>query len=414
MENESKIKNIKITKKGNVIKFDYEMYGEWNKLLEKENKFWLEFEKNIENVPDSIAIIPLIVNILPISWAFDLEIDVDEIDKTFYNCINNIKNGYERMYPSLKFKGSFKYNKIIENKINGEKCGTLFSGGVDATNTLIQNIKYKPDLITVWGSDIDLDDVKGWNIVKENHKKVANELELNFYTIKSNFRSFLNNDELNKFIYENIVGSWWHEMQHGIGLIGLVAPLSYINGYNNVYIASSFTAKDIGKYTCASDPTIDNELKYADCITTHDGYEFNRQQKIENICKYATKNNKKINLRVCWESKGGKNCGHCEKCCRTMLGILAEKADPNDYGFEYNEEVGKNIKNIVKLKYKYNQHRAYLDIQNKFKENYSNEEIPDYLRWFRNVKIIDKKDIPNYVIFTQKVHNKIKRILKIK
>jgi len=32
-------------------------------------------------------------------------------------------------------------------------------------------------------------------------------------------------------------------------------------------------------------------------------------------------------LRVCWEYLGDYNCGHCEKCIRTMLGLRALNVD---------------------------------------------------------------------------------------
>ena len=99
-----------IIKNGKTIKYNYEIGENWkNKLLENE-KMYVTYDENIEAVPNSIAIIPFLSNILPISWIFDLTINIPEIDRVFYNSIENIKNGYKKMYPKLNFKG----NVIVE------------------------------------------------------------------------------------------------------------------------------------------------------------------------------------------------------------------------------------------------------------------------------------------------------------
>lgn len=402
------LENIVIKKNGKIIQYDYTLNGEWNKLLSQEEKLWVEYDKNIEKVPNSIAIIPLLVNILPIAWIYNLVINLEELDIEFYNQIQNIKKGYKDMYPQISFDGKIIVAKKIKNEFNGKKSALLFSGGVDAMNSLINNIKKQPDLITIWGADVKLNDVNGWNRILENHATTAKDFGLAFHYIKSNFKSFISYSTLTKEIQKYINGEWWHEMQHGIGLIGLVAPLSYTNKYKQVYIASSYTKEDIGNYTCASDPTIDNHLKYADCVTIHDGYKFNRQDKIKNICEYVKKNNHAINLRVCWISNGGANCCHCEKCYRTMLGILAEKENPNNYGFKYDKKIRKEMLKDLKVPYKYNLNQQYLGIQKRLIENYQNGKTPKDLIWFKKVKI--KNNIPKYIKLYEKVRKKLHSI----
>lgn len=405
---ENSLENIIIKKIGNVIQYDYKQNGQWNELLSSEEKLWVEYDKNIEEVPNSIAIIPLLVNILPIAWIYNLTIRVDELDYTFYNQIENIRQGYEKMYPQISFKGNIIATSKPKVTFNGKNSALLFSGGVDAMSSLINNINMHPDLITIWGADVKLDDVIGWNKIVAHHKATANDFNLKFHYIKSNFKSFISYSVLTKDLQRYVNGEWWHEIQHGIGLIGLVAPLSYINKYNQVYIASSHTREDIGNYTCASDPTIDNHLKYANCITIHDGFEFNRQDKISNICNYVRKNRHPINLRVCWESDGGSNCCCCEKCYRTMLGIIAEKENPINYGFQYNENIRKNMVKVLKIPYKYNVNQRYGCIQKKLIENYKEKNSLSDLEWFKNVKMKNYK--PNYINLYEKFRNKLQRI----
>ena len=74
----------KIIKKQNKIEYDYEANGKWKELLNMDEKMYIEYDMNIEKVPDSIATVPFLCNVLPISFVFNLGIFVDEIDKSFY------------------------------------------------------------------------------------------------------------------------------------------------------------------------------------------------------------------------------------------------------------------------------------------------------------------------------------------
>ena len=202
---------------------------------------------------------------------------------------------------------------------------------------------------------------------------------------------FINEGRLGQAVYSRANDGWWHGFQHGIGLIGHVAPYIYKNNISKVYIAASFTIQEKGKVTCASDPTIDDNVRFCGAKVKHDGYEASRQDKIKYICQYSRENNVEIPLRVCWESTGGSNCCKCEKCYRTLFGILAEKEDPRKYGFNYTDKefvnIVKDLKNrifIGNFRWKY--------IQDEFRVNYDISEIDKKLRWFYKTDInrIDK------------------------
>jgi len=402
-----------IIKNGKTIKYNYEIGENWkNKLLENE-KMYVTYDENIEAVPNSIAIIPFLSNILPISWIFDLTINIPEIDRVFYNSIENIKNGYKKMYPKLNFKGNLIVEKIIENENNNLKSSVLFSGGVDAFNTLLNHYDEKPDIITIFGADISLSDKKGINVVNDKNKETASKLGIKYYTVYSNFRECINYLFLSNYVSEKINCEWWHDFQHGIALIGLVAPLSHMNEYYKVYIASSFTANDIGNYTCASDPTIDNHFKYSNTVTIHDGYEFNRQDKIHNICKFIKDNKITIQLRVCWISDGGNNCCSCEKCYRTIMGIIAEKENPEKYGFILTKRLRDKMIKYLKKNLIYNvnnNYTRYIYIQKKFINNYTVEETPKDLIWFRNINIASKEK-SMYHIIIERIKQKVKSLI---
>lgn len=86
-------------------------------------------------------IIPILCNVLQISWMFDSTILINELDKTFYESISRIKNKYSNLYPKCDFKGKLLVKNIIDYEIeHNEKYLSFFSLGVDSTITIINNI----------------------------------------------------------------------------------------------------------------------------------------------------------------------------------------------------------------------------------------------------------------------------------
>lgn len=295
----------------------------------------VEYDTDITKVPISILNVVFAVQVLPVAWFYDAELFIECIDKDFYDSIAEFKKGYIEMCPKINFLGKVTVGDVIKStyKMSG-KSALFFSGGVDATSSLVSLVRKKinPTLVTVWGADIALNNTEGWHN-KYNHTiKVSKKMNLDYTYIKSNFRTLLNNAFLTKKVMPIINDGWWHAMHHGIGLIGLIAPYAYVKKIQTSYIASSYTKDEV--YVCASDPTIDNYIKFSSCSSVHDGYDLNRQQKIANIVDYLKKKCIQLPVIVCWESKGGKNCGHCEKCLRTAAGLIARGVNPGDFGIE--------------------------------------------------------------------------------
>ena len=402
---------------GKNISYSFEVSGPWQICFKNGVPYTIEYPVDVSGVPESIAVIPLLCNILPIAWLFDAHIILPECDEDFFYSIPQFKNGYIEMYPSLNFLGEIVPSKLIKNKATGTRSAAFFSGGVDATYTLISHFDEKPILLTLWGADIEYEDEEGWACVSEQIKGTALAYELECDFIKTPFRRILRDSVLTKVV-KNTGEEWWHGFQHGIGIISHAAPLSYIHGFINLYIASSFNIHDSHDNTCASYPSIDNNVKFCGCSVFHDGFEFSRQDKIHTICQYADSCKSAIPLHVCWESKGGSNCCHCEKCARTMLAIVAENHNPSDFGFIWNEQVKKDVKDLL-LNKEIVLERRYEYIRKKLKRTI--QENPDLSEWswlcdFSYEELNNRilKRIRNMKVykFPRRVINKIERELK--
>ena len=395
MKNRIEVKSIHIHK--NTVNYIYDIEGEWKKHFNQENKLEISYSIDISAVPESVLIIPFICNILPIVWLCDAEVCTEAIDKDFYEHLEEVKDGYRMMYPMLSFKGKIQAktdNNLPPN--NKKESACFFSGGVDAYTTLFRHIDERPALITIWGADVKLVDKTGWNEVKSHITHTAEELGLPKVFIKSNFRQSINEGALNRLVKKSRDG-WWHGFQHGIAIIGHAAPVAYVYGLKNVYIASSYPEKMKGRYTCASDISIDNHVHYCGCRTVHDGYELDRQEKVRYLVSQKNEWNRNYELRVCWESSGGGNCCHCEKCYRTILEIVSEGGNPNEYGFRWGDKEIKRCKQDMEHKIvqpRFNIEQYYLPIPEAMRRNQNTIEGYEKYGWLLNMDFSKFNEMP--------------------
>lgn len=384
-----KLTITRIEIENNLLKVYYKVDEELRPYFSFEKEYFLaEYSVSIEEVPESIAVIPFITNVLPIIWITDSLLEVPELDQTFYHSIPNFKQGYIDMSPMLSFKGEIKVEKLIDNTYQATGGNAaFFSGGVDAFTTLIAHIEEKPTLITLFGSDVKLNDTIGIQNVYNHVEKTVNDFQLPpAQYIKTNFRSFINESKLSELVKASKDG-WWHGYQHGIGIIGHAAPIAYLFKFHTIYIASTFTVRD--KVICASDPTIDSKVQFGNSFVFHDQYEHNRQEKLQIITHYCNINHQKVEPHVCWISSGGKNCCKCEKCIRTIYGLLAEGVSPKDYGFNYTPRQFRMmpIIMIVNLMNAPQQIRIlWEDIQNRFKETQRGKDSL-YTQWIHRINV---------------------------
>lgn len=338
-----------IIKKNNKITYDFEYSENIGKYF-SDKEFIIEYNDNIETVPDAILAIPFVCSTLPIIWLSNSELVLSELDKSFYESIFLFKEGYQNMYPETEFVGKFKVEKIIECSYQkNDKCAMFFSGGLDSVQTFVSHLKEKPDLISIWGSDIKFNNLEGWERVHKNIANTAERFQLKDIVIRSTFREFDKEKILDEQFSEQLQDGWWHGVKHGIALLGHVAPYAYIHQLSKMYIASSNCPSD-GKVRCASNPAIDNYVRFANCQVIHDGYEFSRQDKIHNVVNFVHATKQKMQLHVCWQSQEGSNCCQCEKCYRTMAGLWAEGEDPKQYGFIMADENLASMEYYIKVR----------------------------------------------------------------
>ncbi len=329
-----KLKNINLEDDGKKVVYNYEASNDIQKYFNLKDLFYAKYDIDVSKVPNSILVIPFLSNMLPIAWFAGFDIEVESLDADFYEAIKLIKIEFEKQFLDYNLTGDLIAKQLVENKIEGQNTAMLFSGGVDAYATYIRAYDKTPDLVTILGADIEIEDQSQWNDFTnfvENEKLLQKNKK---QYIETNVRSFYTYQV--ELLLKDI--GWWGKVQHGLSLIGSLAPISYINSYSGIYIASSYTEQiDIA---WGSTPQIDEKISWASIKVFHDGYELKRQDKVDLITKFSTDTDSNFKLRVCYsERRDGFNCSSCEKCYRTILGIILNGKNPNNYGFNVDEHV---------------------------------------------------------------------------
>ncbi len=127
MKNILKVENINIKNNRKII-IEYKIEGEWKNVFIEKEKFFIEYDIDIQKVPDSVKIIPFLCNILPVAFFYNATIKIESIDAEFFYCINNLLKAYQNMYPQINMSCDIDVDNIEKNLTEGvKKSAILFS-----------------------------------------------------------------------------------------------------------------------------------------------------------------------------------------------------------------------------------------------------------------------------------------------
>lgn len=340
----------------------------------KNNEFSIEYDKDISNLDASILSIPAISIILPVAWAIGSDIYVDSIDDSFLKSIDVMKLNFKKQLPEFSCSSDIIADHIITNRYVTDGNALLFSAGVDSLSSYLSIKESRPDLITIWGSDIPIDKDEYWHRFKDKILQFASDEGLKAHFIKSNIRQVIDESVL---MDEFSLHSWWGEVSHGICLLGLCAPLTINQRISTLFISSSGKGIISGLNVLNEGASHWGNVK---CKVI--GKDLSRQEKIKNISK--SKQYLKY-LKVCWQSNIHYNCGVCEKCSRTLMGLILEGVDPFMCDFIINEKTPDYIKqNLIEgnVFFEDNTRIFWQDIQ-----KYASASISDVEPLYRDLAI---------------------------
>lgn len=302
------------------------------------NRLVIEYPEDIDCVDLSILRIPAIASIVTLAWCIGADVYVDTLDKNFLECLDAVKVVMKKWYPQLSFCSKI-IAKAVKNNYQNNRYGLLFTGGIDSTTSFVKYRKKDLSLISISGEGGSIDN----QLQSERLVALLSDEKEKASLIKTNVEKVINE----QLVLEKFGLNWWMNLSHGIVLSGHSAPLTVVKNVGIVILASSFT-RDFN-FPWGSHPSLDNNICWGNTKVVHDGFDTTRQEKIMYIIReYVQETGKFPPLKVCSRYKlTGKNCGSCEKCSRTITGLLSEGVDPNKCGFNITSDSLMEIKKIL-------------------------------------------------------------------
>jgi 7-cyano-7-deazaguanine synthase in queuosine biosynthesis len=222
--------------------------------------------------------------------------------------LETIRDIYAAWIPGRRIPLNFELSSNIAAAASG--VSLFFSGGVDSFYSLIKHRDEVDNLVLVHGFDIPLAETKTFALAETQARDVARLFGKRLIVARTN----LHWEQSSLYVEQPRIPCSW-EMYGGAALAAVAHALAPNHG--KIYIASSYSYADLDAW--GSHPLLDPLWSTEALQIVHDGGE-TRMDKLRVLVRYPEALSR---LRVCWENMGGYNCGLCEKCIRTMLGLRA-------------------------------------------------------------------------------------------
>jgi len=338
-----------------------------------DSPFYVEYGVDVSALPTSILTIPVLAHVCPVAWAAGADVRVPVADPRFLDSLETVGNNLCAMYPFMEggrvtAERASEWNEVASGRDGGvptdpraagetgttsgaepaHGAGMLFTGGVDSLATYVRHREKDPTLITIQGWVVGVDESARWRRMRARTESFADRFGVDARFVRSNMLEFLDTAMLDARYQAHHDGAWYSAVGCGLGLLGLCAPLAVAEGMGELYVAASVwegmeTPPVVDDWEgrampWGSHPDIDGEVAWADSTAVHDLFELERQERIEVVADYARTHDPDLPVYSCSASEAAENCGRCEKCVRTALGLALAGLDPSDHGFDVGRE----------------------------------------------------------------------------
>ena len=222
-------------------------------------------------------------------------------------------------FRPLELDTGTKRTRTVQNR--RDRSAMVFSGGIDSIATLQLNRRRYPeshpgyirDCLFIHGFDIGGVQERGMKYYVFDRalaamKKITDHAGAELIPIYTNIRHLCDERDL-----------WLNRF---FGAVLAAAAHSFSDRFDRFSIASSYDLANLGP--CGSHPLLDPEYSSFDLGIRHRDLAWTRIDKIKLVSEWPVALS---NMRVCLANvKDRLNCGKCEKCVRTMTGLVAAGA----------------------------------------------------------------------------------------
>lgn len=192
----------------------------------------------------------------------------------------------------------------LKGRFGGGRSGSaaFFSGGVDSFSTALSHLEDLAALVFVHGFDISIERTLLLARMSTALHLAGDELGTPVLDVETDIRRFSSG-----------LLTWGE--YHGAALAATALLLG--SAFPTVFVPGSLSWDCVHPY--GSHPALDPLFSTRAVGIVYDGFDHNRAAKTRAICASATALRW---LRVCNSRDDfGYNCGRCEKCLRTMIGL---------------------------------------------------------------------------------------------
>ena len=345
---------------------------------------------NLHRLDESILSMPFIMNVISIVWISGEHYKIQSMDKELYYSLKKIKQVFKRMYPRTRWDGDLHPDKLVTNKPvfparveqHKDDIALLFSGGLDSITASLRNKDKHQLLITARGHCDSPKQLGDWRKLKQRLEYFGKGYGHEALTLYSNYWYMLKRRVLDSLTPE--ITTWRLQVVEGLGWAGLTAPILALKGYPVLFIASSISYRC--PYVMATNPFLDDNIKFAGIRLHHDCFDFDRIDKYKFLSEYFQNNpdQKKPYILSC-SRPGIFNCLNCSKCHMSLCGLLVNGDTPRDYGYPINvEDAIEWVKKTI-FRLAVGHAYQYLSMQDHIKNLVANgTEITPFAQWYLN------------------------------
>lgn len=305
-----------------------------------EKPFYAEYGGDVDlaSLPRDTLLLPFLFNVLPVIWRSGDRYRVRSLDSQAASSLSKVRESFRRLHPGLAWDGEVIPDRLNDSEsasaMQPEEVALLFSGGADSVYTSLTHRRIPQVMITIlsalgvydWENPLDL------RAAQDHFVRLAEASGHRSAFVSSNFARFIP--------YPKLAGLWprprrWLvEVQHGLGFVGLAAPILACFRIPRLLMAGC--ELDHYGFPSGSHPAIVGSIRWSGTEVLPDGIEVKRQEKIRAIHAMAAESEGPVpTLKPCLRpTKGFGNCGICSKCMQTILGLWAAGGDLAAYGFD--------------------------------------------------------------------------------
>ncbi|HTY74746.1 MAG TPA: hypothetical protein VMD05_04190 [Candidatus Nanoarchaeia archaeon] len=325
--------------KSNELEFKL-VFSDGIKRYFRSDRLWFKYDQEIQSVNKSILSIPALGAVIAVAWGVGADVYLETIDSRFLESLEKVKQVFRKWFPKFSFSTQIHVNRIVApGTPTSKKHALLFSGGLDALCSYIKHREDRLTLVTIrW--NIPLEEQLYYELFKAKVNEFAKREGAKILFAETNELDLTNNElSARDFLGKPDGGSWYGDVTHGMLLVTAAAPL--LENYETILLASSDFKDQKNPQNIGTQGSLvfhEVEVFISNTKVVYDSPEFTRIGKIRKYLKpnpeYAS------GLVVCnSENRFFKpsteflNCCVCEKCLRTILGLVSENIDPSTCNF---------------------------------------------------------------------------------